>query len=104
MSNAGPSKHRAVFALLVDRSSYEAVSVSDATPQPGHDGHDRTRDAQDAHGNPNPWHAECVHGRWLVRRDDEWTCALRITPTKRGDKADRARAESVAETLNRLSR
>lgn len=83
-----------MLALLVERSSYEAVSVSDAMSQPPHDEHD----------NANPWHAECVHGHWLVRRDDEWVCALRITPTKRGDAADQARAMSVADTLNRLSR
>ena len=65
--------------------------MSDATPQPPHD-------------HANPWHAERVHGCWFVRRDCEWVCALRVTPTKRGDAKDRERAESVADTLNRLSR
>lgn len=80
-----------MLALLVERSSYEAVSVSDAMPLPPHD-------------NANPWRAECVRGHWFVRREDGWVCAMRVTPTKRGDDADRQRAETVADTLNRLSR
>lgn len=49
-----------------------------------------------------PWCARKIKGVWCVARCDDTECVVSLTPQKRGDAADQAHAEHVADVLNRL--